>query len=154
PLAQFRVRKGAGDEVLHYGWASLPMFPNVIPNQRDKGGKVQQALVSINYYLPPAIDPKANGLFGVVEVLLNTSDGMLYHRVFGRVLEGGGEIRAAGRVAQGNDMVAFGGNPNQPMVISFVVEQCLKAGREKQVCEPIVLGKGEMSNGIPAALAE
>jgi hypothetical protein len=149
PLAQFRVRKGGGDDVLHYGWASLPMFPNVIPNQRDKEGNVQQALVAINYYLPPAIDPKANGLYGVVEVL-GTPEGALYYRVFGRGEQGLGTMRSSGPVAKGKETVAF----SETMTISFEVEEYLTAGREKQVCEPIVLGKGEMSNGIPAALAE
>jgi hypothetical protein len=149
PLAQFRVRKGAGAEVLHYGWASLPMFPNVIPNQRDKEGNVQKALVAINYFLPPAIDPKANGLYGVIEVL-GTPEGALYYRAFGRGEQGLGKIRSSGPVAKGKETIAF----NETMTISFEVEDYLTAGREKQVCEPIVLGKGEMSNGIPAALAE
>jgi hypothetical protein len=153
PLAQFRVRKGTGAEVLHYGWASLPMFPNVIPNQRDQSGNVQQALVAINYYLPPAVDPRSNGLFGVVEVL-GTAEGKLYYRVFGRGEQGVGELRSAAELTRGTEIVAFGGNANQPMTISFAIEEYLTAGREKEVCEPIVLGKGEMSNGIPAALAE
>ncbi len=153
PLAQFRVRQGQGPEVLHYGWASLPMFPNVIPNQTGPDGKPQQALVAINYYLPPAIDPKGNGLFGVVEVL-GTKDGSLYYRVFGRGEQGLGVVRASGPLPKGKEITAFGGNPNQPMTISFAVEEYFPTGREKEVCEPIVLGKGEMGNGIPAALAE
>jgi hypothetical protein len=153
PLAQFQVRRREGAEVRHYGWASLPMLPNVIPSQRDQDGKVHEALVAISYFLPPAVDPKTNGLFGVVEVM-GTPQGSLYYRVFGRGEQGLGEIRAVGPLAKGKEIMAFGGNPNQPMTISFVVEEYLPAGREKDVCEPIVLGKGEMGNGIPAALAE
>ncbi len=153
PLAQFRVRRGAGAEVLHYGWASLPMFPNVIPNQAGPDGKPQQALVAINYYLPPAIDPKSNGLFGVVEVL-GTPNGSLYYRVFGRGEQGLGEVRSVGPLTKGKEIKAFGGNPNQPMTISFTVDEYLPKGREKEVCEPIALAKGEMGNGIAAALAE
>jgi hypothetical protein len=153
PIAQFKVRKGSGEEVPHYGWASLPMFPNVIPRQQDKDGKPQQALVGINYYLPPAIDPKTNGRFGVVEVL-GTPKGALYYRVFGRGENGLGEVRAVGPITKGEEVLAFGGNPNQPMTIKFTVDDFLPAGREKEVCEPIVLPKGQMGNGIPAALAE
>jgi hypothetical protein len=157
PLAQFRVRRGDGPEVPHYGWASLPMFPNVIPNQGDKEGKPQRALVGIDYYLPPEVDPGTNGLFGVVEVL-GTPEGKLYYRVFGRGEEGQprGTIRAIGPVDKGQEVVAFGGNANAgpPMTLTFQVEDYLPAGREKEICEAIVLPKGEMSNGIPAALAE
>ena len=131
PLAQFRVRQGNGAEVLHYGWGSLPMFPNVIPNQTGTDGKPQQALVAINYFLPPAIDPKANGLFGVVEVL-GTPDGSLYYRVFGRGEQGLGVVRAVGPLQKGKEITAFGGNPNQPMTISFAVEEYLPTGREKE----------------------
>jgi hypothetical protein len=153
PLAQFKVHKGDGSEVLHYGWASLPMFPNVIPNQRDKDGNPQEALVAIDYYLPPEVDPKTNGLFGVVEVL-GTPSGALYYRVFGRGENGLGAVRSVGPVTKGKEILAFGGNPNQPMTISFQVEEYLTAGRSQEICEPIVLPKGEMGNAIPAALAE
>ena len=40
------------------------------------------------------------------------------------------------------------------MTISFRVEDYLPAGVEKQVCEPVVLPKGQMDNGIPASLVE
>lgn len=155
PLAQFKVRRGEGEAVPHYGWASLPMFPNVIPSQLDKDGKPQAPLVGINYYLPPVIDPETNGLYGVVEVL-GTRDGSLYYRVFGRGEDGQGrgQVRSVGPVAKGKEVVAFGGNPNLPMTISFEVEEYFPAGREKEVCEPIELPKGEMGNAIPAALAE
>jgi hypothetical protein len=151
PLAQFKVRKGEGEEVPHYGWASLPMFPNVIPNQRDKDGHTQRALVAINYYLPPALDPKTNGRFGVVEVL-GTAEGSLYYRVFGRGEQGRGEIRAVGPVTKGKEIVAFGGGPNQPMTIAFEVEEYFPGGREKEICEPVVMPKGKMGDGIGAAL--
>jgi len=152
PLAHFKVVHD-GESVPHYGWASLPMFPNVIPSQTAKNGKPQEALIGINYYLPPAVDPKTNGLFGVVEVL-GTPDGSLYYRVFGRGENGLGEVRDVGPVVKGKEIVAFGGNPNMPMTITFQVEEFFPAGREREICEPIVLPKGQMSEGIPAALAE
>ena len=77
--------------------------------------------MAINYYLPPAIDPKANGLFGVVEVL-GTPEGSLYYRVFGRGEQGLGVVRSVGPLHKGKEITAFGGNPNQPMTISFAVE--------------------------------
>jgi hypothetical protein len=153
PFAQFRVRKGEGAEVLHYGWATLPMFPNVIPSQSGDGGDAQRALVAIDYYLPPEVDPKTNGLFGVIEVL-GTPQGSLYYRVFGRGEAGLGENRGSGPVTKGMEIQAFGGNPNQPMSLSFEVEEYLTAGRTKKICEPIVLPKGQMGEGIAAALAE
>jgi len=101
------------------------------------------------------LDPKENGLFGVVEVL-GTPDGSLYYRVFGRGESGQrrGVVRSVGPVTKGKEVVAFGGNPNQPMTISFQVEDYLPAGREKEICEPLALPKGQMGNGIPAALVE
>jgi len=131
------------------------MIPNVIPKE-DGDGKAPAPLVSINYYHPPVIDPKTNGLFGVVEVLASTG-GQLYYRVFGRGEAGQslGVIRGTpGPLNKGEDIVAFGGNPNQPMTISFKVDEYLPAGREKEVCEAITLPKGQLGNGIPAALAE
>ena len=153
PLAQFKVRKGDEEAVPHYGWASLPMFPNVIPSQRDKGGKPQEALVAINYFLPPTVDPKTNGRFGVVEVL-GTPDGSLYYRVFGRGEQGLGVIRSSGPLTKGKEVVAFGGNPGQPMTITFEVDDYLPSGREKEVCEPLNLPKSQMNNALGAALAE
>jgi hypothetical protein len=153
PFAQFRVRKGDGPEVLHYGWATLPMFPSVIPSQGGDDGAPQRALVAIDYYLPPVVDPKTNGLFGVIEVM-GTPQGSLYYRVFGRGEQGLGEIRSVGPLTKGKEIAAFGGNPNQPMSLSFEVDEYLPAGRTKKAAEPIVLPKGQMGEGIPAALAE
>jgi hypothetical protein len=101
------------------------------------------------------VDPKTNGLFGVVEVL-GTPEGALYYRVFGRPKAGGttGEIRSKGPLVLGKEVVAFGGNPNMPMSISFIVSDFLKAGIEKEICEPIALPKGQMENGIAASQVE
>jgi len=143
-IAEFSVRQGDGPEVDHIAVASLPMIPNVIPKD-EKEGKSSRPLVEINYDPPPTVDPKTNGLFGVVEVL-GTPEGKLHYRVFGRGEEGQaiGVIRSVGPVTKGEEIMAFGGNPNQPMTISFNVEDYLTAGREKEICEPIVLPKGKM----------
>lgn len=150
-IASFKVRQGKGPEVLHHGWASLPMLPNVIPTQEEKHPK---AIVAIHYFVPPEVNPKTNGRFGVVEVL-GTPEGKLYSRVFGRGANGLGELRSPpGPLAKGKDVVAFGGNPNMPMTLTFQVEEYLPAGRENQVCEPIPLPKGQQSGGIAASLVE
>jgi hypothetical protein len=89
----------------------------------------------------------------VVEVL-GTPEGSLYYRVFGRGEQGLGEVRSVGPVVKGKEILAFGGNPNQPMPISFEVDDYLPAGREKEVCEPFALPKSQMNNALGAALAE
>jgi hypothetical protein len=148
PIAEFKVRKGEGAEVPHYGWASLPMFPNVIPTQRDEGGNHQEALLAINYSRPPVLS--SSGRLAIVEVL-GTRDGSLYYRVFGRSKTGAAsEIRSTGPLKRGEDVVAF----NETMRITLEVEDYLTSGREREICEPLLLPKNQMGNGIPAALVE
>lgn len=150
-IANFKVRKGGGAEILHHGWASLPMVPNVIPTQEKP---TPEALVAINYFVPPEVNPKTNSRFGVVEVL-GTPDGSLYYRVFGRGEKGLGVLRSGpAPVVKGKEVVAFGGNANMPMTMTFQVEDYLTAGREEQVCESITLPKGQQSGGIAASLVE
>ncbi len=117
PVAHFQIRKGDGpEEVDHYGWASMPMVPNVITSDGPKS-----ELVRIDYSIFPVLDPKTNGRFGQVEVM-GTPDGTSYYRVFGRGKEGNTEIRSSGRVKPGEEIIAFGGAPNMPMTITFEVE--------------------------------
>jgi hypothetical protein len=147
-MAVFKLRKGDGAEVPHYGWASLPMFPNVIPTQRDASGNHQGALASINYFLPPVLS--SSGRLAVVEVL-GTPDGALHYRVFGRSKTGDvSAVRSTGRLKPGEDVVAF----NETMRITLEADDYLKSGREKEICQPLALPKGQMGNGIPAALVE
>ena len=135
--------------------ANLPMVPNVIPPQERPGAGPQQPLASIHYMVPPAIDPKTNGRFGQIEVLAGSGPTSLYYRVFGRGKEGGRASSAPpGRSTKGKPIVAFGGNANMPMTITFQVDEYLPAGVEKEICEPIVLPKGQMDNGIAACRAE
>ncbi|MHC5537861.1 cytochrome c biogenesis protein ResB [Singulisphaera rosea] len=152
-VANFKVRKGGGPEVLHHGWGSLPMAPNILPSASPDRPNVEP-LLAINYFVPPELNPKTNGRFGLVEVL-GTPDGSLYYRVFGRGAKGLGEIRSTpGPLDRGKEIVAFGGNPNLPMTVKFSVEEYLPAGREEQVCVPIVLAKGKQNEGIAASLVE
>ncbi len=154
PIAEFDVSLQGQKPVKHFGLAGLPMFPNVIPGQ-TAGGETPKALAQISYYLPPALDPKSNGRFGLVEVL-GTPGGEIYYRVFGRSDSGKtrGEVRAKGTITKGKDIVAFGGNAKLPMTLSFAVEAYIPAGIEKPICEPILLPAGQMGNGIPASLVE
>lgn len=157
PMADFGVSAEGKAPVEHLALASLPMAPNLIPERNDKGEAAAppKPLVGIHYYLPPALDPKSNGRFGLVEVL-GTSDGSLYYRVFGRGEAGKprGQVRAKGPLTLGKEVVAFGGNAAMPMTISFEVEEYLPRGVEKPICEPIALPPGQMGNGIPASLVE
>jgi hypothetical protein len=155
PIVEFEVSQGGKPAVKHFGLAGLPMFPNVIPSQDAPDAAPPKPLVELRYYLPPQLDPKSNGRFGLVEVL-GTPDGSLFYRVFGRGETGKlrGQIRAKGPVTNGKEIVAFGGNANMPMTIAFTVDDYLTAGVEKPVCEPVLLPPGQMGNGIPASLVE
>ncbi len=149
PIAEFEVSKSGQPPIKHMGLASLPTFPNVIP---ARAGATPEPLVTINYYLPPVLDPKTNGRFALVEVL-GTPDGTLYSRIYARdksgkavgVLKGKPE-----KVTKGKEVVAF----NETMSLAFEVEDFLPAGVESTVYEPIVLPPGQMGNGIPASLVE
>ncbi|MFO0950849.1 MAG: cytochrome c biogenesis protein ResB [Isosphaeraceae bacterium] len=139
----------------HFGLSGLPMFPNVIPSARNPGEAPPKALVSISYDPAPALDPKSNGRFGTVEVM-GTSDGSLFYRVYGRGENGKtrGQIRSKGPLKKGQEQLAFGGNPGMPMTLSFVVDDYLTAGVEKEICEPAILPRSQMGNGIAASLVE
>ena len=127
--------------------------PERDPDGRGRGRSPSRPLVRIDYSILPVLDPKTNGRFGQVEVM-GTPDGSSYYRVFGRGKEGKSEIRSSGRAKPGEEIVAFGGTPDQPMTITFEVEEYLPSGAEKDVCVPMVLPQGKMGEGIPATLVE
>ncbi len=144
-VAQFKVRKGDGPEVTHYGWGSLPMIPSVIPTQSRPD---EDPLVRVSYYHPPHVGQVAmQGTSGVIEVI-GTPEGKLYYRAFGR--EG---LRGKGPLKEGK-LVDLVGGPNQPMSVSFGVQEYYPSALENYVCKPLDLPKGQMGNGIPAALVE
>lgn len=149
-VANFKVRKGDGPERLHHGWGSLPMLPNVIPNEDSPD---PQPLVTVSCFFPPELDAKTNGRFGLVEVL-GTPEGALYYRVFGRAKNGPSALRSSGKLEKGKSIVAFGGNPNLPMTLSFEAEEYLPSGRTELICEPIVLPKGQQGQGLAGDLVE
>ena len=153
PIATFKIQSGKDEPIQHMALANLPMVPNVIPPSGESAKPPPRPLASINYMVIPTLDPKTNGRFGQIEVLAGPNE-TLYYRVFGRGKEGRGELRAAGPLAKEKPIVAFGGNANMPMTITFQVDQYLPSAIEKSIYEPIVLPKGQMGNGIAACRAE
>ena len=153
PTAVFKIQSGKDEPITHMALANLPMVPNVIPPADGAAQAPSRPLATIHYMVSPTLDPKTNGRFGQIEVLAGPNDA-LYYRVFGRGKEGKGELRAAGPLAKEKPIVAFGGNANMPMTITFQVDQYLPSAIEKSIYEPIVLPKGQMGNGIAACRAE
>jgi hypothetical protein len=127
----------------------MPMVPSLIPN-RDAAETPKEPLAEISYFLPPTLD-MASGRLGLIEIL-GTPKGELYYRVFGRGKGPVAEIRGIGPLTKNKSVVAFGGNPGMPMTIAFEVEDYLAGGRAEEVCEPIVLPKGQQGNGLAASL--
>ena len=153
PVAIFKIQSGKEAPVTHMALANLPMVPNVIPSMDGNDKTPPRPLASVHYMVAPILDPKINGRFGQIEVLAGPDD-RLYYRVFGRGKESIGELRAAAPLAMDKPIVAFGGNPNMPMTITFEVDKYMPAGVEKSIYEPVVLAKGQMGNGIAACHAE
>lgn len=141
PVVKFGVRKGDAAEKTYVGWASLPMGPgdaSALTEEKPGAPPVQVA-----YFAPPLA-----GRFGSVEVL-GTPGGELFYRVFNR-----SGLGPKGPLKEKTAVQAFGGGPNQPMSMTFEVEQFLKAGRERFTYERLDLPVGELSEAIPACLAE
>ena len=136
PLAQFRVRERDGKAAEYYAWGSLPNIPNLLPGRDDDPNKAAKPLVQLNYFIPPVLGPKGQGLTGVVEVL-GTREGALHYRIFGRKENELSELRQTGALKKGESIVAFGGNSSMPMTLMFEVEDYLTSGRRSsEVCEP------------------
>lgn len=153
PVGMFKVQKGNGPEVEHFAMASLPMVPNVMPSSREPQAKPPQPLASIHLMVTPDLDPKTTSRMGQIEVLAGP-DRALYYRVFGRGKGGKTELRSAGPLELNKTLNAFGGGPNQPITLSFRVEDYLPAAAREHVFEPIYLPKGRMDDGIPACHLE
>ncbi len=153
PIAVFKIQAGQNEPVTHMALANLPMVPNVIPSAEHPEQPRPAALAQIHYMVYPTLDPKTNGRFGQIDILAGP-DQSLYYRVFGRGKGSLGELRAAGPLTKGENIVAFGGGANMDMTITFAVDQFFAAGVEKQIYEPVVLPKGQMGNGIAACRAE
>lgn len=147
PAVLFKVKKGDGPEVPHYGWAAWPMVPSFI----NSGGFADgQELVRIGYFTPPSLAAKGatlQGRFGVIEIM-GTSDKTLYYRAFGRDEKDGKHgLRGIGPLTPGRSMPF---NGKGPMTLSFRADQLVPSGRTRTVCEPVTLSKADLNNGIPA----
>ena len=152
PIAVFKIQSGKSEPITHMALANLPMVPNVIPPADGSAKAPPRPLASIHYIVAPTLDPKINGRFGQIEVLAGPNKA-LYYRVFGRGKESKGELRTAGPLTLEKPIVAFGGNANMPMTITFDVDQYLPEAIEKPIYQPVVLPKGQMGNGIAACQA-
>ena len=152
PIAVFKIQSGKSEPITHMALANLPMVPNVIPPADGSTKAPPRPLASIHYMVAPTLDPKINGRFGQIEVLAGPNKA-LYYRVFGRGKESKGELRTAGPLELEKPIVAFGGNANMPMTITFDVDQYLPEAIEKPIYQPVVLPKGQMGNGIAACRA-
>ena len=155
PIAEFEVSKAGAAPLKHIALAGLPMFPNLIPSAASVDKTPPKPLVSINFDLPPALAATGMGMMGVIEVL-GAPDGTLRYRVWGRGAPGKtlGQIRSKGELALGREIAAFGGSGSGPVSMSFGVEQYLLKGVEREICEPVVLPRGQMGNGLAASQVE
>lgn len=147
PAVLFKVKKGNGPEIPHYGWAAWPMVPSFI-NPRDfEDG---QELVRIGYFTPPSLASKGavmQGRFGVIEIM-GTPDKALYYRAFGRDENDGKHgLRGIGPLTLGRSMPFAS---KGPMMLSFRVDDLVPSGKTRMVCEPVTLSKADLNNGIPA----
>ena len=150
-VVQFKVRKGDGPELVHSGYAGLPMIPAIIPPGDRPDAEAPKPLVALSYFYPPVVDPQVNGRFGLVEVMADES-GRLAYRVFERGTPA--KVRAHGELKKGQEVTAFGGSSVAPMTLSFAVEDYLPSGREEPIAVPIEIPAGKMDEAIGAIHAE
>lgn len=151
-IVQFNVRKGAGPEVEHNGYASLPTAPAVIPRKDAPPGEAPPApLIEIGYFFPPIVDAEVNRRYGVIEVM-GDDHGRMAYRVFGRGKPA--KVRSVGLLKLNEQITAFGGTDGAPMTMTFRVEEFLQAGKEQEVADSITLPAGKKDDGLAAILAE
>lgn len=147
PFAEFEVSRGSEPPVVH--WAMPVARVSTLgfkPSDEDpKVLEPTDALLNISYYMPPTFSEGMEGTKGVIDVL-GTSEGRLYYRTMND--EG---IQGQGRLKLGEETRAFGGTPNQPVSMSFRVDEFLQSGRQEFVFVPITMPVGQAGNGIPAA---
>lgn len=160
-LLRFSVRRGEGREVMHLGVAGRPMAPSTLPS---RGGAAEPPLLRVDYDKPPLLGGGMSKTFGLVEVL-GDPQGRLYYRVFGRDETPVSAEEAAkprpgllrkgpAPLKLGETVVAFGGNPNQPMTLDFTAEAYITSGEEKVIYEKQPMPEGKQSDGVAAALVE
>ena len=152
-----RSRKASDEPVTHIAMANLPMVPNLIPSQEGPSAARKPPLASIDYMVAPIDRPSGQPPIRPdrrprPERPATRPDPLLSRL---RPGEGGaGELRSAGPVELGHAIVAFGGNPNMPMTISFEVDDYLPSGIEKDICVPVEVAQGEMDQQVAACQLE
>ena len=150
----FKIQSGKDEPITHMALANLPMVPNVIPpadgSARRRRGRWRRFTTSCRpRSTPSSMAASARSRSWPVPAtpfITGCSAGGRTNR--------SASSGAAGPLAKDKPIVAFGGNANMPMTITFEVDQYLPAGVEKSIYEPIVLPKGQMGNGIAACRAE
>jgi hypothetical protein len=153
-IVEFNIKKGAGPEVAHRGYASLPMIPPIIPDRNDKEATPPTPLIQISYYLPPVVDPQINGRFDVIEVM-GDDHGRLAYRIYVRGNGANpGKLGPHGLLKEGQEINATPGSDPSAMNLSFSVDQFLQTGLEKQIDETVDLPISMKDEGLAAVLAE
>ena len=134
--------------------ANLPMFPNVIPAQRIPRRPPSPRRCRSTTWSRPRSTPRPTAVRpdrrpgrSRTGFALRTASSAGARRV-------GASSAPPGPSPRGKPIVAFGGNPNMPMTISFEVDDYLPAGVEREICVPIVLPKGKKDEGIAACRVE
>ena len=150
-VVEFDVRKGDAPPLTHPGYGNLPGAPAVLPKRDDATGVIPTPLLTINYYCPPVIDPKVNGQFGLIDLMLDANGRMAY-----RVFERGnpGKLRSHGPLQLHEAITAFGGNSVAPMTLAFEVERYLPSAQVQTIAESISPEPNERDNALGAVLAE
>jgi hypothetical protein len=145
----FKVRRGDGPEVSHFGWAGLPLAPGIVPFAG--AGESQEPLVAIDYFAPPELGAGPDSMrarLGQIEVALADGD-RLYYRAFGR-----GIVRGPAEARLGESVPLFGGD-QMPMQLALRLDELLPSGRVRMVCEPLELPPNQLADrAIPAAELE
>lgn len=148
-VATFKVKSGDAPSETYFGWAGLPLAPNVL---RDSG-EMAAGNVRIDYYHPPELarqgDTTMTGRRAVVEVV-QAPDRRLHYRIIGR--DG---LKGLGTLKVGERVQAFGGK-NMPMQVAIRVDEVLSSGRGREVCELDKTIPAKLMRDIasPAALVE
>ncbi|GIW88705.1 MAG: hypothetical protein KatS3mg108_3029 [Isosphaeraceae bacterium] len=149
PAVVFKVRRGDGPEISHFGWAGFPLAPSVVP--LAGGDSPDSPLVAIDYFDPPELGAGPDSMrsrLAQIEIALADGD-RLYVRAFGR--DG---IRGPAEARLGESIPLFGGE-QMPMQLALRLDELLPSGRIRMVCEPLPLPANQLADrAIPAVELE
>ncbi len=145
--AAFKVRKGDGPAVTHFGWSGMPMAPSVAP--MAAGEENPKELIQVAFFDPPRITGGATNMgaqMGRID-LLATEDQRLFYRFFGRE-----KVRGPMQIAL-DERIEITGGEGAPMKLSIMAKELLESGRTRRVCESVPMPSDPM-RATPAALLE